>query len=271
MYLRRTLSAAVATMAVCLAFGRQPLGIAFYDTDRIYDTLPALFHNDDNYTPSGRYNWTSQRYARKIRNTAAVVDSMSLHVVGLWGVENEAVVRDLAAACKGDYSYIHRTLNSVDGMDFALLYHGDAFYPEYVEQGRRYLYIEGVLLGDTVGIVLCAENRMAEWVVRDLREERPRVRLLVLGRSEGLDPAAYGLRDAHERAAQAGRGSVRSRGRWSMRDRILADTAFRIRAGDVFARRYLIDPGTGNPLTTYSRGVYRGGYSYSLPVYAYIE
>lgn len=255
----------------CDSYGRPPTGIAFYDVDRLYDTLPALFYNDEAYTPGGRYRWTAERYERKIRNTAAVLDSMSLPLVALWGVENEAVVRDLAAACEGGYSYLHRTLNTLDGMDLALLYYGDVFFPEYVEEGRRYLYVEGTLGRDTVGLVLCAEDRMAEWVVRDLRDERPGMKLLVLGRSRGLDPAAWGLHDAHARAAQAGRGTVRSRGRWSMRDRILVDTAFRVRAADVFARRYLIDRKSGNPLATYSRGIYRGGYGFSLPAYAYFE
>lgn len=253
------------------SYGRPPIGIAFYDVDRLYDTIPALFYNDEAYTPAGRYGWTAERYARKIGHTAAVIDSMALPLVCLWGVENERVVRDIAAACKGEYSYLHRTLNSLDGMDGALLYYGDVFYPEYVEEGRRYLYIEGLLGDDTVGLVVCGDNRMAQWVVSDLREERPRAKLLVLGRSAWIDPAAYGLQDAHQRAERAGRGTVRSRGRWTMRDRILVDTAFRVRSGDVFARRYLLDAKTGNPLPTFSRGVYRGGYSYSLPVYAYFE
>ena len=73
------------------------------------------------------------------------------------------------------------------------------------------------------------------------------------------------------RAEQAGRGTVRRGGRWQMRDRILADTALTTSEGDVFARRYLVDQKSGNPLTTYSRGVYRGGYGYSLPVFIYIR
>ena len=78
-------------------------------------------------------------------------------------------------------------------------------------------------------------------------------------------------RDATRRAEQAGRGTVRRGGRWQMRDRILADTALTTSEGDVFARRYLVDQKSGNPLTTYSRGVYRGGYGYSLPVFIYIR
>ena len=113
----------------CHSYGQRPIGIAFYDVDRIYDTVPALFYDDADYTPEGRLHWTAERYARKIRNTAAVIDSMALPLVALWGVENEQVVRDIAAACRGDYSYLHRTLNSLDGMDFALLYYASSNRP----------------------------------------------------------------------------------------------------------------------------------------------
>lgn len=250
---------------------RVQTGIAFYDVDKIYDTLPALFYDDEEYTPEGRRHWDTERYRRKIRNTAAVIDSMALEIVALWGVENEAVVRNLVAACRGDYTYIHRTLNTLDGMDFALLYYGDRFFPHYVEPGRRYLYIEGTLGRDTVGLVLCAENRMAEWVVRDLREERPSARLVVLGRSATMDPARYGLHDATARAEYSGRGTIHSRGRWTMRDRILVDTCLETVAADVFARRFLIDPRSGSPLATFKGRVYCGGYGYSLPVFVYIR
>lgn len=269
--LRRMIIPALLCLAGLCAFGKSPAGIAFCDVDRLYDTLPALFYDDSDYTPEGRLKWNSARYERKVRQTAALIDSMGLDIVALWGVENEQVVRDIAQACRGDYAYIHRTLNSLDGMDFALLYYGDRFFPHYVEPGRRYLYIEGTLGRDTVGLVLCAENRMAEWVVRDLREERPSARLVVLGRSATMDPARYGLHDATARAEYSGRGTIHSRGRWTMRDRILVDTCLETVAADVFARRFLIDPRSGSPLATFKGRVYCGGYGYSLPVFVYIR
>lgn len=122
-----------------------------------------------------------------------------------------------------------------------------------------------------MGLVLCGDARMARWVVKDLREERPHAKLIVMGRSDFPAPETWGLHDATRRAEQAGRGTVRRGGRWQMRDRILADTALKTSEGDVFARRYLVDQKTGNPFTTYSRGAYRGGYGYSLPVFVYIR
>ena len=100
----------------------RPFGIAYLDADHLYDTVPSPFYDDSDYTPQGPLRWNTARYRRKTARTAALIDSLGLPVVALWSVENEQVVRDIAAACQGDYTYLHRTLNSLDGMDFALLY-----------------------------------------------------------------------------------------------------------------------------------------------------
>lgn len=137
---RRTLLAAIAALTALTlpavvphAAAQRPqkpcTGFAFYDADRLYDTLPSPFYDDADFTPQGRLKWDTERYRSKIRRTAAVIDSIALPLVALYGVENERVVRDLAAACRGDYSYLHRTLNTLDGLDFALLYYGDRFFP----------------------------------------------------------------------------------------------------------------------------------------------
>ena len=143
--LRTLLLAALLLSGIRCVLAQPRIGIAYCDLDHLYDTIPALFYDDSDYTPGGRLAWDTERYRRKIARTAAVIDSMRMPLVALWSVENEAVVRDIAAACRGDYSYLHQTLNSLDGMDFALLYYGDLFDPHYEEPGRRYLYIEGLL------------------------------------------------------------------------------------------------------------------------------
>ncbi len=90
---------------------------------------------------------------------------------------------------------------------------------------------------------------MVRWVVGDLRDERPGAKLVVMGRLPDRGLEEYGLHDAHARAERAGRGNVRSRAGWRMRDRIAVDTA----------------------LPTYQRRRYAGGTSYALPVYVYLE
>lgn len=247
------------------------LGVAFYDTDHLYDTVPALFYNDEKYTPDGELHWTAARYDRKIAAIASVIDSLGMPLVGLAGVENEQVVRDLAARCTAPYCYLHRTLNTLDGLDLALLYYGDLFVPGRIETGWGYLLVEGELAGRPVAIVLSRQSRFVPGLLEELRERRPGVPLLAMGRTETVAPARFGLRDALQRAERAGRGNVRSRSGWRMRDRILIDKALQVAGGDVYARRRLFDERTGSPLPTYRRTRYVGGAGYALPVFAYLE
>ncbi|MDE6374594.1 MAG: hypothetical protein K2L09_02440 [Alistipes sp.] len=276
---------AILLLSVCLVrpAAAQPLGIACCDADRLYDTIPSLFYDDTDYTPQGRLRWNTTRYRRKIACMAALVDSLALPIIALQNVENEAVVRDISAACTGDYIYLHRTLNTLDGMDFALLYYGDLFFPHYVEPVRRYLYVEGTLrrpVGrkpgrrfrtDTLGLLLCGEARTIGRTIGELRDEHPGTRLVVMGRLPEHELEKYGLQDALARAEQAGRGNVRSTSGWRMRDRIAVDTLLRIVAGDVYIRRFLLDPAETRPLATYDRRRYVGGTSRALPIYVYLE
>lgn len=255
----------------------QRLGIAYYDVERLYDTVVSPFYNDTDYTPEGRLRWNTERYRRKIAHTAAVLDSMALPLVALYGVENEAVVRDLVQACCGDYSYFHRTLDKPDGLDFALLYYGDRFFPHYTEPGNNYLYIEGSLASDvgepcdTLGLLLCRNERMACLLSNCLRKERPGAKLLILGRFKPAEIRDRGFRDATARAERAGRGNFFRRAGWQMRDRIAADTALRVERCDVYVRRWLLDPQNGKPLPTYEYTRYRGGYGSRLPIFLYIS
>jgi len=271
------------------------LYFAYYDLDRLYDTIPSPFYNDSDYTPAGRYAWDSRRYARKIRDVAAVIDSLGLPLVALYGIENERVARDLSAACAGDYVYLHRTLNTLDGMDFVLLYYADRFRPLRCETGRRALRIDGILRRpaaaggfrrDTVAILLTADPETAPLQLRDLcdpdapddpgdrgdlRAGQPRRLLLAAGRLDGLRAADFGLTDRLAAAARRGHGSRRRRGGWQMHDRIFTSPELGSRPGQVYLRRFLLDDGSGEPLPTYDAHRYRGGRSRNLPVWCRIE
>ncbi len=260
----------VAILAVEVGAQRR-VGVAFYDVDRLYDTIPSLFYSDDKYTPEGRLKWTSDRYWRKIENTVAVIDSMALPIVALWGVESEGVVRDLVAKSAGEYSFLHETQNSLTGMDFALLYYGDMLFVERREVGRNYMVVECEILGESVAIVLSAEERVTEEVVEDYRDREPTLKLIVLGRASDKLTERYALQSPLDNAKRSGRGTINSAGVWRMRDLALIDTAFSVRRADVFARRFMLNDKTGRAHPTYSGSRYVGGYSYSLPIFLYLD
>ncbi|MDR0510211.1 MAG: hypothetical protein LBH06_03875 [Rikenellaceae bacterium] len=145
---------------IALAQGPQPVKLGFYNVENFYDTIPSLFRDDGDFTPQGRNRWNTERYLRKTANLARVLDDMSLDVVALAEVENEAVVRDLVTTLHTDYNYIYRTTGDFRGLDVALLYKGDKLYPGRVRQielgsTREALYVRGELHGKRIDLIIC--------------------------------------------------------------------------------------------------------------------
>ena len=246
----------------------QEFGFAVYNADRLYDTLPSPFYDDDDYTPDGALGWTSERYGRKVALVAAALDSMAVPVVALRGVENAAVVRDIVAACKCEYSYLHRTVDSSDGLDFALLYYADMLFPLRVEADYGRLIVEADVLGERFAFIVCRNPRDAVGDVGLLRRRDPDVHIVASGDMRNVDFGAAGLTDATAALEREGRGNALVQNGWRMYDRIAADDSLEVEA-DVFSAAWLLDR-TGAPAATYEGGRYRGGAGRQLPVCARI-
>ena len=232
---------------------QQRTGFAYYDLDRLYDTIPSLFYDDTDYTPEGRLRWSGERYRAKVERAGAVIGRMAMPLAGVYGVENEEVVKDLVRASDLPYSYVHRTLNTLDGMDFALLYYADRFFTERIETGYGYLCVEGMLDGKPTAVLLTRGDRYAAELLEELRERTPGIRILCAGKLPSGTAEKLSLRDALAPAERRGRGNAYARGGWWLHDRILTDTALTVIRADVFARRDLLDPRSGTPLPTYRR------------------
>lgn len=134
--------------------------VAFWNVENLHDTIPSKFYDDRDFTPAGKYKWNTERYTKKLENLSRVIGDLGADVIGLAEVENETVVRDLVMALTDDYNYIHRTSGDRRGMDAALLYKGDKFWPESLRllpstATREFLLVTGELLGDPVNILVC--------------------------------------------------------------------------------------------------------------------
>lgn len=244
-------------------------GIAYYNVDKLYDTIPSRFYDDGAYTPAGKFGWDSRRYHKKIDQVAAVIDSMALPVVALFGVENEQVVRDIVSACGEDYAYIHRTSNRYDGLDFALLYFVDYLYPDRVAEHRGALCVEGKMVDDTPLTIIATNRSTSLGVLLEEQKSRADNKIIIIGDAGELNFKKYALRDAFAGVESAGRGNRISRGMWELRDRALVnfDASFQ---RDVYARRWLLDR-YGEPQPTFKGAKYCAGVSSCLPIYIYFE
>lgn len=263
--------AIIVYAVVCSAYvmARQPVGIAYYDVDRLYDTLPSHFYDDRAYTPQGAFRWDGDRYRRKVERLAAVIDSMALPVVALYGVENEQVACDIAAGCREDYSYVHRTLSTRNGLDFALLYWGDRLFIDKVESGFDYMAVYATIDDIRLLLILARYSSEAASTARRAVLDDDECRVIVMGRTDNFDMKDGLFRDATAAAERAGMGNALLRQGWTMLDRILTDQATEAEAS-VYARRWLLDE-RDRPAATFRDRRYTGGASARLPIYVYIR
>lgn len=270
----------------------------FYNVESLYDTIPSLFYNDRDYTPDGALHWNTSRYQNKLQSLASVIDSIAAEVVALAEIENQGVVRDLVMTLSTDYNYIHRTSNDARGMDLALLYKGDKFFPSQVrmvESGyrREFLYIQGKLCGERVDLIVChlpsqighkdnrlrAQRRLATFV-DSLHRADTAARIIIAGdfndtpsqiSKRGTMPAWSKplLLDAERR----GEGTIVYDGRWLMYDSFWIDPqTFPMAHAQVYIRRDLISTNGGaHPIRTFTSRAYTAGASDHLPIILHLH
>ncbi len=284
---------AATMMAIFVATAQRPPVVMFYNVESLYDTIPSLFYNDKDYTPKGTLRWNSGRYRNKLHSLAGVIDSVSAEIVALAEVENEGVVRDLVVTLDTDYNYIHRTSNDSRGMDLALLYKGDSFFPEQirsVESGfrREFLYVQGKLSGERIDLIVChlpsqlglrenrlrAQRRLSSFV-DSLHRADANARIVVAGdfndtpsivMKRNIMPTwSYPLLLEAERR---GEGTIVYDGRWFMYDNFWIDQQlFPSARAQVYIRRDLITTYDGvRPLRTFTSRAYTAGPSDHLPI-----
>lgn len=265
----RTLTIAFAVLVVGMlspqrVCAQREFGVAYLDADRLYDTLPSPFGYDADYTPDGRREWNTERYVRKVTDVAAILDSMAMPVVIVAGVENERVVRDIVSHCGCDYSYVHRTMNTRDGLDFALLYFADLFVPAVVSVDDASLVVEGSIGGVNYAFAGCAKDCRLGEIADRLRSGSGEVQIVAAGELTVPDIRRAGLRDASSAPERAGRGNEMVGGRWKLTRRVAVSGSLRAEC-EVYARRWLLDR-RGAPAATFDGWVYRGGAGCRLPL-----
>ena len=150
--------------------------VAFYNLENFYDTINNPAVNDDDFTPSGIKQYTSEIYQDKVTKLATVISLIGTDIsitgpalIGVAEIENDTVLNDLVhhpLLNHRHYQIIHYDSKDARGIDVALLYHPKYFIPEKAEKlfvkmpgnsktvfyTRDILYVKGQLAGETVHI-----------------------------------------------------------------------------------------------------------------------
>ncbi len=196
--------------------------IGFYNVENLFDTINDPEVRDDDFTPEGDNRWNTEKYLEKLENLAEVIDKMGEEltphgpaVLGLSEVENEDVLKDLAAQERirdRNYQVVHYHSPDPRGMDVALMYQPKYFevtstkpVPTELEREdgstfrtRDQLLVSGKLLGEPMHFIVLhwpsrrgGEKRsrplrigaaeVARGIVDSLKANDPDAKVIVMG------------------------------------------------------------------------------------------
>lgn len=157
------------------AFSQQEtagFSVLFYNVENLFDLDDDPLTRDDEFTPGGDRHWTYNRLNSKLNNISRVILSASgwetPALVALCEVENRKVIdllNDKTPLKSVPFKVIHKESPDPRGIDVALLYRAERFYPleyEYFPvkrssgsamRSREILYVSGVVDGaDTLHV-----------------------------------------------------------------------------------------------------------------------
>ncbi|WP_396636499.1 endonuclease/exonuclease/phosphatase family protein [Maribacter sp. R77961] len=124
--------------------------IAFYNLENLFDTKNDTLIFDDDRTPDGKDQWTTQRYEQKLEHLSKVISEIgtpinpsSPDIIGVCEVENRQVLLDLINQPRlrgNNYGIVHYDSPDERGIDVALLYKKDVFLPINTNSHRLLLF-----------------------------------------------------------------------------------------------------------------------------------
>lgn len=172
-----TVFLATGVSAQKLHDAKQRFGVAFYNLENLFDTIPNNpLGRDDEFTPSGKNHWGSEKYWLKIHNLALAISHMTSPntpmgpaVIGVSEIENISVLQDLVKdpqIRKWMLQICHHDSPDRRGVDVGLLYNPRLFrvlnvtnhrlvIPDYESfRTRDQMCVTGILAGDTVSVIV---------------------------------------------------------------------------------------------------------------------
>ncbi len=164
----------LATAAKPAGKKMQAAGIAFYNLENLFDTIPNNPENRDlEFTPDGKNQWDGRKYWSKIHNMAQAISRFTTRttpngpaIIGVSEIENRSVLEDLVAdpqISKWNLQIVHHDSPDARGVDVGLLYNPKYFKVENVtnhrltaipRRTRDQMCVVGSLMGQRIAVIV---------------------------------------------------------------------------------------------------------------------
>lgn len=152
----------------------QVAGIAFYNLENLFDTIPNNPEGRDlEFTPGGSRQWNGVKYWSKINNLARAISSFTTKttpggpaIIGVSEIENRSVLEDLVKnpqISAWDLQIVHHDSPDARGVDVGMLYNPRYFKVENVTnhtltelsfRTRDQMCVVGQLLGQRIAVIV---------------------------------------------------------------------------------------------------------------------
>lgn len=174
--LKKLLLASIALVASVMVGEAQVqmAGIAFYNLENLFDTIPNNpLGRDLEYTPSGSNRWDSRKYNNKIHNLAYAISQFTSKgtpngpaIIGVSEIENRGVLEDLVAQPElkpWNLQICHWDSPDKRGVDVGLLYNPRYFTLENMTNHRLtavpfatrdQMCVVGRLMGQRIAVIV---------------------------------------------------------------------------------------------------------------------
>ena len=152
----------------------QVAGIAFYNFENLFDTIPNNAEGRDlEFTPGGQRQWNGAKYREKVHNLAYAISNFATKttplgpaIIGISEIENASVIQDVISQpelAKWKLKYVHHDSPDARGVDVSLIYNPAYFKVENVTnhtltavpfRTRDQMCVVGSLLGQRVAVIV---------------------------------------------------------------------------------------------------------------------
>ncbi len=117
--------------ATSRTIGAEPITIAFYNVENLFDTIDDPNYADEDFTPEGKQQWSTERYYKKLNHLADVIEALgNPEIMGFAEVENRRVLEDLCQSghlSELGYKIVHFDSPDHRGIDVALIFQSSLF------------------------------------------------------------------------------------------------------------------------------------------------
>ncbi len=166
----------VMLCAVAADNGRkvQVAGVAFYNLENLFDTIPNNPENRDlEFTPGGQRQWNGRKYWEKVHNLAYAISQLTTRttpygpaILGVSEIENRSVLEDLVAQPEikpWNLQIVHHDSPDARGVDVGLLYNPRYFRLQNVTnhrltavpfRTRDQMCVVGSLMGQPIAVIV---------------------------------------------------------------------------------------------------------------------